>query len=449
MTGLEALQDKIDKLEIEELEQATKEKFVSFKDIIAPSFYRAYNLLVGGKVREAWFKGGRGSGKSSFISVFLVLDMLNDANLYKRGLIKKNQLSHTAVFRKIGSDIKDSVFSQILWSIDQLGVAPWFEVNKSNYTITLKPTRQMFQFRGLDDDIKVKSIKAPFGYYKNTWFEELAQFAGMKEIRSVKQSVQRGGHGFRTFCSYNPPMTTASWVNIEANEPVHGRYVFSSDYRSMPVQWLGEDFVIDAEDLKRRNEKLWRHEYLGEITGTGGAVFPNINIRHITDEEISHFDDLHYGCDWGFSNAFAWTASHYDRKRKRIIIFDEIYKPHLTHSLAAKLVLRKDMHGEPLYADCEDAAAIAEFNQTYGITTYPVVKGADSRRFGYKWLQGMFEIVIDPVRCPNCAREFQIMEFKQNKKTGEFLEDFPKEADHAIDATRYAYENEYMKRGLF
>ena len=142
-------------------------------------------------------------------------------------------------------------------------------------------------------------------------------------------------------------------------------------------------------------------------------------------------------------------AVAYQRKRKRILIFDEIYKPHLTPSLAAQLVRQKDMHGEPIYADCEDAAAIAQFNNEYGITTYPVKKGPDSRRFGYRWLQGLFEIVIDPRRCPNLAREFQLMEYKQDRKTGQFLEDYPKEADHGIDATRYAMENESMKLGLF
>ena len=101
------------------------------------------------------------------------------------------------------------------------------------------------------------------------------------------------------------------------------------------------------------------------------------------------------------------------------------------------------------YADCEDAAAIAQFNNEFGITTYPVKKGPDSRRFGYRWLQGLFEIVIDPRRCPNCAREFQLMEYKQDRRTGEFMEDYPKEADHSIDAVRYAVEQDSMKLGLF
>lgn len=446
MNDLALINERVDGLTLQE---TVAKNTMGYRDLFAPCFFRLYNMLMRRQGRDYWMKGGRGSTKSSFVSNFTTLDMIADAIMYKQGLIPKSALSHCAVFRKVAADLRDSVFAQVLWSLDKLGVAPWFEVNRTNMQITFYPTKQHFKFSGLDDELKIKGFKAPFGYYKNTWFEELAQFGGMREIRSVKQSVQRGGHGFRTFCTYNPPMTQASWVNIEANEPVDGRYVFSSNYTQVPPEWLGEEFLLDAEDLRRRNPTLWEHEYLGIVTGTGGTVFPNIVIREVTDSEIASFDNLHYGLDWGYTNAFAWVASAYQPKRKRIIIFDEIYKPHLTPSMAAKLVKKKDMHGEPIWADCEDAAAIAQFNNEFGITTYPVKKGPDSRRFGYRWLQGLFEIVIDPRRCPNLAREFQLMEYKQDKRTGQFMEDYPKEADHGIDATRYSYEEIYLALGLF
>lgn len=432
-----------------EIQKAVGKVTLSHRDLFAPAFFRVFNYLERNIGREFWLRGGRGSCKSSFVSVYILLAMIRDAILYKTGKIPRSALSHAIAYRKVGADLRDSVFTQFLWSMDKIGVTPWFDVNKSNMRMTFYPTGQYIQLRGLDDELKSKSIKAPFGFFKYTWFEEATQFAGYKEIRSVKQSVQRGGHGFKTFLSYNPPMTMANWVNIEANEPADGRLVFASDYRSVNPDWLGEEFLLDAEDLKRRNELVYRHEYLGEVTGTGGTVFPNVVIREITDEEISHFDDLHYGIDWGYTNAFAYCALHYSKKKKRIYIFDEIYQPHLTPSAAAVLVKQKDRHGEPIYADCEDAAAIAQFNNEFGITTYPVKKGPDSRRFGYRWLQGLHEIVIDPRRCPNGAREFQLMEYKQDRKTGQFLEDYPKENDHFCDACRYSLECIYMNYGLF
>ena len=245
------------------LVETVAEKHLGYRDLFARSFWRAYNCILAGKGREFWFKGGRGSTKTSFVTTFAGLDMIYDAIRYKQGLIPRSALSHCAIFRKVSSDIRDSIFAHVQDSLDKLGVLPWFEINNSSMAITFAPTGQQFKFHGCDDAMKIKGMKAPFGYFKNTIFEELAQFNGMKEIRSVKQSVQRGGHGFRTFCTYNPPMTQASWVNIEANEPVDGRLVFSSDYRSVPPEWLGEEFLLDAEDMRRRNETLWRHEYLG------------------------------------------------------------------------------------------------------------------------------------------------------------------------------------------
>lgn len=72
-----------------------------------------------------------------------------------------------------------------------------------------------------------------------------------------------------------------------------------STYLDVPKRWLGEEFFIAAEKLKERNEMLYRHEYLGEVTGTGGAVFQNVQAVPITDAQILTFDRQLYGLDFG------------------------------------------------------------------------------------------------------------------------------------------------------
>lgn len=69
-------------------------------------------------------------------------------------------------------------------------------MTKNPLQITYKPTGQMIMFRGLDDAKKSKSIKVPFGYIAIAWFEELDEFNGADEIRSIQQSVLRGGDKF-------------------------------------------------------------------------------------------------------------------------------------------------------------------------------------------------------------------------------------------------------------
>ena len=59
----------------------------------------------------------------------------------------------------------------------------------------------------------------------------------------------------------------------------------------------------------------------------------------------------------------------------------------------------------------------------------------------------MEEIVIDSDRCPNTAREFLGYELEKDNN-GEWKDGYPDKNNHAIDAVRYALEND-MKHKVF
>ena len=408
---------------------------ISYEKLFAPVYYQAWNDIFDGKYREFWFRGGRGSCKSSFISLVIILGIMTDPE------------ANAVVFRKIGSDIRDSVFEQLSWAIDQLGVRHLWEENKSLLRFKYVPTGQVILCRGLDDPTKVKSLKTRHGYFKFTWYEELAQFSGIEEIRNTGQSIRRGGKHFYTFCSYNPPMSASAWVNAEANRPIDGRKVYTTCYLDIPEDWLGKQFFLEAEALKEQNEKAYRHEYLGEITGTGGTVFDNLTIREISDEEISHFDVMRYGIDWGFKDPCVFIAAHYDAKHERIYVYDEIYKRGMRKKKFGELVLEKETGYEFVWCDCSEPASIDELSQL-GINGQPAKKGKDSIRNGTVWLQNRAEIVIDPVRCPNAAREFQMYEYKRDR-SGQWTDNFSEKDNHTIDALRYACEEDSIQGGIF
>jgi Phage terminase large subunit len=168
-------------------------------------------------------------------------------------------------------------------------------------TLTYKPTGQQIRFKGADKPRKIKSQKFRHGYIKFKHYEETDEFNNWAEIRSINQSLNRGGSNIITFYSYNPPASINSWVNqTTASEGLRDdTLVHSSDYLSVPIEWLGKEFLADAEQLKKDNPKAFKHEYMGEITGTGAEVFNNITLREITDEEISHFDKIYHGLDFG------------------------------------------------------------------------------------------------------------------------------------------------------
>lgn len=450
------------------------DEIITHEELFSPNFYELWNdiheeyehddeavarcLYPRPKWREYWLSGGRSSFKSTWIAFTILLCMYLDMKRAYRqrelGNRKwKSYLTHAVIYRKVGSDLHGSVYTQICWCIERLGVQDdW--IFRYNFLIH-KESGQMIQFRGLDDATKSKSIKAPFGFYKYTWFEELAQFHGMSEIRSVKQSIQRGGHGFITFYSYNPPQTSDNWVNIEALQEVEGRKRHHSTYLQVPDyhrDWIGEDFFVEAEILKKANPLAYRHELLGEVTGTGGKVFQNLEIRDgaPTQEELDSFDRRYFGIDWGFAlDPFVWIACHYDAARRTLYIFDEIYGTNLRNTESASLVKAKKNIQSYNFVWCDSAEpkSIADF-QSEGINALAVKKTPDSVRFGIKWLQSLVKIVIFKGSAPNAAREFSLYEYEKNKED-QFISEYPDKNNHTIDAVRYALEQLIAKGGLF
>lgn len=373
-----------------------------------------------------WLPGGRGSTKSSFVGIEVPL------------LLMQHPQCHAVVLRKVGNTIKNSVYPQIQWGIEQLGVADRFKYITSPHEITYKATGQKILFFGVDDPMKVKSIKLPFGYVGIVWYEELDQFSGMEEIRNLNQSLLRGGETYWVFASYNPPKSRNNWVNEEILNEYPDRLVHKTTYLDVPREWLGEQFLLEAEKLKAKNETAYNHEYLGEVTGTGGAVFENVEDMVMTDEMISQFDRRYYGLDFGFAvDPLAFVAMHYDAKHEDLYIFDEIYQQKLTNRQAAARIGAR-YNDCRIIADSAEPKSIVEM-RGLGLNVAGARKGPDSVDHGMKWLQNLAHIYIDKRRCPNTYREFIGYEYERNRE-GQFISAYPDADNHAIDAVRYGME---------
>lgn len=278
------------------------------------------------------------------------------------------------------------------------------------------------------------------------WFEELAEFDGTEAIRTIKASIIRGGEGAVTFCSYNPPQTARNWVNNAALEPYKKRLVHSSTYLDVPPEWLGTQFISEAEALKETNERAYRHMYLGEVTGTGGQVFNNLEIRRIENEELDKVGRCYNGLDFGFAvDPDAYVRWAYDARQRRIIAITEFYAPANSVDRLSENV-KSRMDGDVVRCDSADPRMIAELNRR-GIRAVGVKKGPGSVEHGLRWLQSLGRIVIDPARTPNIAKEFAAYEYMSDKN-GDFIPEYPDKDNHTIDATRYALEEQIGSRKL-
>lgn len=404
---------------------------VNIADMVAPSFDDVFFDVQEHKHTFYWLAGGRGSTKSSFVGIEVPLLLMQHPNC------------HAVVLRKVRNTIKNSVYPQIQWGIEQLGVIDKYRFITSPHEITYKPTGQKILFFGLDDPAKVKSIKLPFGYVGIVWFEELDQFSGMEEIRNALQSLLRGGDRYWVFCTYNPPKSRNNWVNEEILTADSDRYAHQSTYLTVPKEWLGEQFFLEAEKLKAKSEILYRHEYLGEVTGTGGAVFENVREMTMSASQIRDFSYIYHGLDFGFAvDPLAYVKLAYDRKHEDVYIFDEVYQQKLTNKKAMDRISGK-VGNARILADAAEPKSIAEM-AALGANISGARKGPDSVEFGMKWLQNQRNIFIDKKRCPNTYREFIGYEYERNRQ-GQFISAYPDKDNHSIDAVRYAL-SEVMTR---
>lgn len=383
------------------------------------------------KYTHFWFSGGRGSGKSSYISIELVLSIM------------QNSEANAVVLRKVGETLRDSVLAQLEWAIEMLGVSSKWEIKVSSPELIYKKTGQKILLRGADNPQKLKSIKVSRGYIRYVWYEELDEFGGMSEIRTINQSLLRGGDKFTVFYSYNPPKSCRSWVNREALASRKDTYLHKSDYLSMPKKWLGKQFFLEAEYLKKTHIEQYRHEYLGEAGGTGSEVFSNIEVRKITNKERQGFDSFRCGVDFGYaSDPFVYLVCHLHNNR--LYILDEIWARGMSNRLAAEQIYEKEYTQTMIVCDSAEPKSINDLRQ-YGLRVRGAKKGPDSVSHGIRFLQSLEKIVIDSERCKNAAREFSEYEFERDKN-GEVRADYPDKNNHTIDAARYALESDIVSR---
>ena len=405
---------------------------VHVREIIAPAYYDLHLKLKNSLYAEYWLKGGRGSGKSSFISLEIILLMMRDARL------------NAVAVRKVGVYLRDSVYQQLKWAIEVLRVEHLWKCKESPMEMVYIPTGQKILFRGSDKAEKLKSTKVVHGFIGIVWFEELTEFDGMEEIRSIRQSLLRGGDKEITFCSYNPPKYVDSWVNKEALLESEGRCYLHTTYKDIPMAWLGKSFVTAAENLKISNERAYRHEYLGEVTGSGGEVFENVVLQEISDAEIEGFDRIRRGIDWGYGkDPFVYVVCYFDRKHNQLYIFNEFYRHGAKFNEIAEYISRENRDKLPITADSAEPRSNDELRER-GIRILAAKKGAGSIEHGICWLQNLDAIIIDKKRTPNVCREFSCYHLLSDGN-GNYMGGYPDKDNHTIDAVRYAMEQDMRK----
>lgn len=400
---------------------------MDIKKLIAPNFYSLHIDIQNRRHSVYRLKGGRGSLKTSTIIVEVLL------------LMQKHKELCTAVFMKQSNRIRQGAFANYVEMIERAGLSSEYSISISPMRITNKRTGQIIAFFGLDDPNKTKGISTgnPNTYFGITHFEELDQFNGNREIDTAVDSVTRGGDLSWCFQCYNPPQNSNNWVNKDSLINVKGRLVHSSDYRTVPVEWLGEAFINKVRLCYNRNEKEYRWRYLGEVTGIEGQVFGNIEQWQYDPDK--QYDFIFQGLDLGWQDPKAFVRIGYIIDTRELYILDEFYKSKAPNSEVANFIYERG------YTDAItiiESAGGSEAMQAYterGIPMQVVNKGNHLKMNGIEFLSSRQGIFIDPDRTPNAWEEFSLYEWKKDKNGEVISPACPIDGnDHTIDATRYA-----------
>lgn len=396
---------------------------MNLKECIAPDFFKIHTNIKNGDFTHYWLKGGRGSGKSSFVSIEIIL-----------GLMKEKDVGGVAI-RRVGNSLKDSVFAQLLWAIEKLSVKHLWDVKTSSLELTFKPNGNKILFRGADDVSKIKSTKLPKGYIKYVWYEECDEFRSYEDILSVNQSLLRGGESFRVFYTFNPPRLHSHWINKTVSVPRDDKIVFHSTYLMMPLSWLGKQFFLEAENLKNSNKRLYDNQYLGIVTGGEGLILP-----HFKTEELKRpFEVKFLGQDFGFNHANAILELCF--YENLIYVSKELYVRELdTHEI---IKLAENIFDKNLIMWCDSAEPdrIKSWRKA-GWRATPVSKEVNSISAQIDFLKSK-ELIINPA-CVNTINEISSWNWIKDKVTGEYTDKPVPFKDDAMAALRYG--TEYMRK---
>lgn len=240
------------------------------------------------------------------------------------------------------------------------------------------------------------------------------------------------------FIDYNP--TNAFWVHTEIIPKNRDKSILiKSTYKDN--QLLSPATVAELESRKGNNN-FWRVYGLGELGIAEGLIFDNVEAVRLSNKDIQAFGRCQEGIDWGYSiDPFVFVQLYYNRKKRSIYIFNEIYKVGLSNEKAIAEIKKNHIKSSIIIADSEEPKSVKEF-QNAGLPVKSAKKGAGSVSYGIKKLLGLEHIYIDTERCPNAYREFINYAYEKDRN-GNTISEYPDKDNHTIDAVRYALEDEF------
>ena len=378
------------------------------------------------KGRYSVVKGGRGSGKSRTIALWIITHMMQYPE------------ANSLVVRKTERTLKDSCFAVLKWAIHRLGVDNEWKCTVNPLEITRVSTGQKILFRGLDDPLKVTSITVSYGVLCWVWFEEFFEVTKESDFNMVDESI-RGelppGYFKRILGSLNP-WSDKIWIKRRFFDPPNDedKLALTTNYLCNP--WLDESDRMLFEKMIKENPTRARVAVYGEWGISDGLVYENWEERDFDIDEMLKIPKIKVGCglDFGWTDPCALCCVALDEDKKHIYVFDELYEQHLTNQELADRITEMGYRKTKIIADSAEPKSIEELRQAGILGIRPARKGRDSILHGIQLIQN-YRIIIHP-RCVNFLTEISNYcwdEDKNGNKMNQPIDDYC----HLCDGLRY------------
>lgn len=377
--------------------------------------------------RTQIFYGGSSSGKSYFLGQRTVIDVMEGHNYL--------------ITRNVARTIRSSVFNQIVKTINAMGLKKQFSITQDSMTITCNKNNKQILFAGLDDVEKLKSVTPIDGVITDIWIEEATETAyeAYKQLTKRLRGKTDNNVPKRMILSFNPVLQT-HWIYREFFGKWDDTKRMYRDKKLLILKTTYKDnkFLTndDIEALESETDNYFYNVYtLGNWGVLGNLVFKNWRTEDLSSK-IAAFDKIYNGLDFGFSaDPNAMVRLHIDQARKKMYIFDELYKCGMQDDELAE-ELKSRIGTQYVTCDCAEPKSIADLNRR-GVRAIPARKGPDSINYGIRFLQG-YEIIID-IRCQNFKNEIQAYHWAEDKYGNALRKPVDKD-NHLMDALRYATE---------
>lgn len=381
-----------------------------------------YPYLLDYQYRYNVFYGGRASGKTKFIMQKLLI----------KGLKEKRTI---LLMRKQTTQLRDSVWKEILQVIDDFHLSQFFIVNKTEFRLTCSINGTEFKCLGLDEPEKIKG----FADISDVFLDEVTGF-NQEDVELIDGTLRSPKFKLplQMYFSFNP-ISKANFVykyfGFDTGIIPPNTFILKSTYLDNP--FLGENVAERYEALKQRDYRRWQIEALGDFVSLDKLVFQNYKV-----EEFNHIDIngiLLCGLDYGFVNDIsAFVASLLDEVNKKIYVFKIWGDTNKTNDELSNIIKAMGFSKSLIIADCAEQKSIEEMKRAGIVRIKPSVKGADSIIHGIQKLQ-QYDIIIHP-SCDGIITEFENYSWQKDKQSGEYINKPIDSFNHYIDALRYSLQ---------